>query len=333
MFPERMVFFGQDTPGVARIRQKLSQMRVPTRGDTDGHSKKQRGYGMWAQSTVAGMLRNEVYAGSWHWGKDPETRLTVQVPAIVSRETWEAAQAQRKKNTQSARRSLKHEYLMRRRLHCGKCGLKVYGRSSGNGRRLYYSCTASSRSGDIVKECDAPFFRTDHVDAAVWKWVKKLLTDPEVLERGLRQFQDQRDTENQPLLQRLTTIGGLISERQTQLERLLDLYLSGEFPKEVLTQRRIRLEESIGALEKELASLTVRLQGQTLSEGQIHSLQALATEVAAGIEIADENPEHRRRVIEELDVWGTLVIEDGQKVVYVRCIVDSTAVSVESTLT
>ena len=113
----------------------------------------------------------------------------------------------------------------------------------------------------------------------------------------------------------------------------LDLYLSGEFPKEVLTQRRIRLEESIGALEKEQASLTVRLQGQTLSEGQIHSLQALATEVAAGIEIADESPDLRRRVIEELDVWGTLVIEDGQKVIYVRCIIDGKIVPVGSTPT
>ncbi len=160
--------------------------------------------------------------------------------------------------------------------------------------------------------------------ATVLKWVKPV-TDP------LFEGPPKRVIRTDRLIPE--RIGVFGQHSQAQLERLLDLYLSGEFPKDTLTQRRIRLEESIGALEKEQASLTVRLQGQTLSEGQIHSLQALATEVAAGIEVADENPELRRRVIEELDVWGTLVIEDGQKVIYVRCIVDSTTVSLESTLT
>ena len=34
-----------------------------------------------------------------------------------------------------------------------------------------------------------------------------------------------------------------IQENQTQLDRLLDLYLSGDFPKEVLMERKDRLEQ------------------------------------------------------------------------------------------
>ena len=53
--------------------------------------------------------------------------------------------------------------------------------------------------------------------------------------------------------------------------------------------------------------------------------------------MASDNRQHdgayRRRVIESLDTWVTLVVEDGEKVVYVRCMVACDVLSIESSST
>ena len=132
---------------------------------------------------------------------------------------------------------------------------------------------------------------------------------------------------------RLSVIDDLLAENQKQLERLLDLYLSGDFPKEVLTERKARLEATITALEKERANLIATLEVQTLSDSQIVTIEDFAKRVAGGLAKAEESFEARRHIIDLLDVRATLTIEDGQKVVYVRCLVDKTALSIESTTT
>jgi hypothetical protein len=208
---------------------------------------------------------------------------------------------------------------------CGACGVKMAGgANSGDRKRQYYRCPAKRHRTDYVRECDLPGFRADQVDAVVWEWVKSLLLDPAALARGLGEHQAERERENAPLRERLRVVGDLIAGKQTQLDRLLDLYLSGEFPKEVLTERKARLETTISALEKERAGLVTRLEARTLTPGEIQSLQDFAAKVGQGLEVADTDFETRRRVIEYLDVQTTLTVEDGQKVAYAQCILRKT---------
>jgi hypothetical protein len=47
----------------------------------------------------------------------------------------------------------------------------------------------------------------------------------------------------------------------------------------------------------------------------------------------DKGFESRRRIIDELDVWATLTVEDGQKVVYARCMLGDEALSIEASST
>ena len=44
------------------------------------------------------------------------------------------------------------------------------------------------------------------------------------------------------------------------LERALDLYLAGDFPKEMLIDRQARLEKTISGLEHERAGLAAHLK-------------------------------------------------------------------------
>jgi site-specific DNA recombinase len=120
--------------GVSKIAHRLTDMGTPTFADRrpwQGVSK-QRDRGTWARSTVIRMLKNATYAGVWHYGKDSDSGefLEVEVPAIVSREVWEAAQAQRARNRTNAKRNRKYNYLIGRRVTCGRCNHKMLSHSA-----------------------------------------------------------------------------------------------------------------------------------------------------------------------------------------------------------
>jgi hypothetical protein len=282
------------------------------------------------------MLRNETYAGVWRYGKTKgprgglrretpkEEQIPVDVDSIVSRETWHAAQARLKENQRNAALNgrKRHNYLVGGRVTCGVCGLKMAGSADGRaGRYRYYRCPSKHRRTDVVRECSLPSFRADHVDAAVWEWIKSFLTDPEALAIGLRGIHQEREQENAPIRDRVAVVDDLLSENRTQLERLLDLYLSGEFPKEVLTERRSCLEGAISVLEKERAGLVAHLEARQPSAEQIQTLQEFAAEVSENLEAMDGDFDAMRRLIEAMDVQVTLAVEDGSKVVFGRCIV------------
>ena len=113
---------------------------------------------------------------------------------------------------------------------------------SGTGTRrsngklyLYYSCPGKKK--DYARTCDSPSFRADRVDATVWQWIKSFLVDPETLRRGLRGIQTEQERENAPIRERLAVVDDLLTQRREEYERLLDLYLAGEFPKAVLIEQ------------------------------------------------------------------------------------------------
>ena len=56
------------------------------------------------------------------------------------------------------------------------------------------------------------------------------MEDPTELTKGLDAYQEERDRETAPLRERLTVVDSLLAENRAQLERLLDLYLSGDLP-------------------------------------------------------------------------------------------------------
>ena len=195
-------------------------------------------------------------------------------------------------------------------------------KKSGRDRRrllLYYYCPASKKGAEYARSCETLTFRTDRVDAAVWEWVRAFLADPAALARGLELHQAERDKENEPLKTRLGVIDDLLADNRAQLSRLLDLYLAGDFPKEMLTERKTRLEAAVGALQREHDALAAQIAERTLTREQVQTLQDFAAQVAEGLEDADADLETRCGIVEDLDVWATLAVEDGQKVVYARC--------------
>ena len=314
------------------ISKRLTELEIPTQGDKpDSLVKKRNARGKWGRSTVWHMLQNETYAGTWYYSKakrvdgvtvrnPKENWLSVQVPAIVDHATFRAAQKKRESNMRMSRRNTKHEYLLRQRVTCGICSTKMFCRS-GPGKYAYYSCPVVA-DRDRLKQCNAKSFRVDQVDPAIWNWVKVLLSDPGELVEGLNEFQAAAERDYEPLRERLSVVKSLLEDNQEQLDRLLDLYLDGDFPKEMLLDRKKRLEATIEGLKEEQTAMLEQLDARILNQEQIESIQQFAAEIAEGLEAAEEDFDAQRRIIEMLDVQATLVEENGEKVVYARCALD-----------
>jgi site-specific DNA recombinase len=302
------------------IAKRLAEMAVPTWGDIHGMTAKKAGFAQWRSTTVRAMLRSKTYMGLWGYGtyggrKPASPRaVEIEVPALVSVEMWQAAQEQMAKNVATATRNTRYEYLLRTRVKC-EC---TYQMASMSRRRsgkvyLYYVCGrgATLPGGG----CGAPSFRADHVDALVWDWLKDWLQDPKDLVEKLEVYRTERKKANAPILAQIETIDGLLHEHRTQLERLIDLYLSGAVDKNVLVERKKRLEDTIVKLEVERGGMEMRLQ-DILRDDQICEVATFGERISAGVQSADGDFAERRRIVELLDVQAILAVEDGDKVIY-----------------
>jgi len=328
--------------GSKLIARKLSQMRVPTWQDVHGRLSKKRKHGEWADATITLILSNETYIGLWHYGKHKSPRernprsqwITVNVPAIISRELWDKAQAQKALNKAKARRNVKYDYLLRGCVTCGQCGSRVYAKSVWGakcGRKTYFYYGCNTVVGRVVgRHCGSPYFPAHAVDGLVWNWVKSLLSEPATLAEGLSAYQAEQDRLNEPLRDRLEVVDQIITTNRKQLDRLLELYLSGDFDKEMLLERKHTLETTLAGLERERTELEAHLSAHSLTQEQVQQLQDVARRVAKGLEAADDDFQTRLAIIETLDVRATLAVENGERVVYVRGILGDEALSITS---
>jgi site-specific DNA recombinase len=322
---------------ILEIARRLTKMRIPTRGDKQAHVAKKREWGIWSGAMVRHILTNETYTGTWYYGKtrmvdDGQARPTkakrgfgkqvarprdewiaVTVPSIINAQVFRAAQERLSLNKEQAQRNARREYLLGRRLHCAKCGYTYVGRTRREKNR-YYICNGGQQIP--VKVCNMPNFRGDLVDETVWQWVKDIIQHPESLAEGLLNIQEETNRANQALLDRLSIVEAQLAETEVQLSRLLDLYLSGDFPKEILVERKTRLEETVANLRKEHADLSSHINTVMITDEQLAEIEGFCTGVRDGLDNAAF--EDKRRLFDLLDVRGTLAVENGEKVVYVK---------------
>ena len=102
-------------------------------------------------------------------------------------------------------------------------------------------------------------------------------------------------------------------------EKLLDLYLSGDFPKDTLTERKARLDDTLLHLNRERAELQAHLHTTTLTAEHVGAIEGFCSSIRAGLDATTFA--EKRRIIELLDVRGKMAVEDDEKVVYVRCLI------------
>ena len=176
---------------------------------------KPRGQGPWTLSTVQKILTNEAYYGISYYNRhrsiesvrtdrpfgNHRTRkkqwrpreewVTIPVPAIIDKRTFDRVQEQLKKNKAFSRRNLYRDdrYLLRCLLRCGVCGLALCAGSTS--RYGYYRCSGKNALNvGRVEACPSPPVHADDLDTAVWRAIDSLLRSPELMTNA---WQHQRE--------------------------------------------------------------------------------------------------------------------------------------------
>lgn len=306
------------------IAKRLTDERIPSPTDIrrkEGiRGRKKRALYEWSGSVIAHYLDREVYKGIWVYGRKSNEPVTVEVPAIVSQELWEKAKKIRKQKYIENMPSRKNSYLFARRIRCGLCSSVVVG-TPVNGY-LYYRCLALKKGKVIGVTCHAPHFRLEPVERIVWNWIKSLLSDPQTLQEGLDARIAETETQINPFRERLEMVENLIEQNRNELERALELYLSDQFPKEMLISRKNELEKTLQSLEKEKVRLSEVIEDHTLSPQQIQNIYEFAASIGESLDAADQDFHKRRSIVDALDVRVVLTVENGEKVIYAQCALD-----------
>ncbi len=338
----RMVFqwyvHGDESGSVSTIKiaLRLTEMGISSPGMRFNWARK-RAANCWSTNAIYRLLRVSTYAGRFAYQRQRQTEdllgkrrierpqeewIEVDIPAIIDQELWEAAQRKLDKGRKLSVRKAIHQYLLGRRIRC-KCGYGVHGTPYGSKRRLVYVCNARHRAVDRQWKCPLPAFSVEEVDAVVWAWVTDKMLDPEKLAAGIQELDEQNGKQQ---AQQVRTKAALVKERddvQEQLNRLLDLYIAGSFDKDMLDTKRGKLDLMHKALNKEIAALDAMTSVGPPTEEEIYCLKNFASTIRVGLDNCDFDT--KRRIVDLLNVEATLAVEEGQKVVYVSTLLQSSA--------
>lgn len=287
----------------------LTAKGYPTPGDK-GKFKKKQGRGVWSHSTVGQILRNPIYKGEFSY-----SGISVEVPALVSSNLWQAAQNKRKKAAIYISRRRKHSYLLSGRVFCKKCGSPMSGGTYKSGKNLisYYRCNRHIKR-EKIGECDVSRnFRTDLVHKVVVNWLIDVLQDEQRLEEGLRAYQEEQASQYAPLTEELKTTRGIVDKAKRQLSRLLDAFLDDKMNKGLFLDKQKEIEQRISDGEERITTIEEKLQAVLLTPERIADIKQFAAMVKEGAELLPDEPEAQKKIIAALDVQVFLTPLDGKQ--------------------
>lgn len=248
--------------------------------------------GRWAKSTVLRILRNETYAGVWHYNKHYNSEplkasarnryqrttkgscrlrpraewLPVALPSelcIVPRDLWQRVQQQLTKNITFSPRNGKHSYLLKGLVRCGGCG-GAYTGDPCHGK-YYYRCINRCKKMPTIKE--------ESLDEAVWTAVAEVMLNPATIFSQASKI-NARITENERISNtEARTISHALEQVRKEETRLLEAYRTGIISPaqlgqelELLKQRQGVLETRERYLQKSTGTLSIDKLPRTLEE-------------------------------------------------------------------
>lgn len=270
------------------IAKRLTDMGIPT-------SRASRKVSGWRSDVIWQILTRETYNGVWRYGKsirrgskrEPrplDEQIIVNVPPIVSRETWDLAQARRAYNSRIAKRKLKHKYLIRGLIFCG-CGRSMTGGGSRN-KNFYYYC-ARRYAGNVAigsELCHEPLVDAKLIEHVAWDYIMSLTTNPEQFEQKLRQAQAQETESMRPKQKELDHVQALLKDTEKEADEIARATRKAKgIVAEKLEQQGEEVNKRYQALTKHKAKLQKALAFE-LTERNIHNLLEFREAVAVGLE-------------------------------------------------
>ena len=194
----------------------------------------------WRDSTIVGIIENEIYKGDFVHGKNTKhpTYYEDVVEPIISKEMWEDCQVQKKKNSRSYQRTLTYLYLQK--LKCPKCnrilGGKATTKKNGN-TYFYYYCN----------DCKIQF-KEKVINDYFSQFINELTEYDSVVNQFFLPMIKQKFDEPKEQLEKE------INNQKNKLERIKKAYVNGVFELQEYNEERKIVEKAISELENKLDS-------------------------------------------------------------------------------
>ena len=205
------------------------------------------------------ILCNRKYLGEYRYG---EIVIPDAIPAIVSSELFERAQARVQKNKRAPSRSKAIvEYLLTTKLFCGKCGTFMVGESATNRFKTtynYYKCLSAKRK----RGCTMKSVKKDWIERAVVQDTVNYVLQDSVIKSIAKELvaKQEQDDFVLPMLQQQ------LADTEKGLENLVNAIQQGMLTS--TTKKRLEELEATKA-DIEIKILQANLQKDFLTEEHI----------------------------------------------------------------
>ncbi len=222
-----------------------------------------------ARNTVYSILKNEKYAGIYHFNDEIFINM---FPQIVPREIYEKVRNRTELN-KYGKRSTEVTYLLRHKLKCGYCGQSINGEcgTSQQGHRLYYyKCWGRKhRNG-----CTKSILHKQEFEDFVLNKILEILQSPKYLNTMIDNLMQIQNSETCNTL--LTTLLKEQKQIQTALDNVMTAIEQG-IVNNTTNKRMKDLENQLADLEKQIiierSKSSFKLTRQEIMEYYLKALQ------------------------------------------------------------
>jgi len=278
------------------------------------------GRSVWSIVCISGMLANPTYKGRARYNRHqaippttgrkstrlklrpPEEWIEIPVPAIISEDLFDAAQRVARDHTYfSPRRSQPDQWLLRRLVVCGHCGVKSYCQDHWRGARhglRYYVCNRrrSLEAGGPDRACPQPSTRAEELDSLVWDQVRQALLRPEILVKGQATLGARAGRPDDELLKaQLERLDRRLQQTESERRRVVDLYQMQAIELSDFQTRHQEVVSRHRQLELERETLLAQRQELAVNNRLSRKVEAFARRVRHGIDTL--NFEQRQKLV------------------------------------
>ena len=260
----------------------------------------------WKPNRLHFILKNPVYYGR-HTVKSQNGPIEREVPALVTREIWDATRAGLVRNRKLSTRNAKNRYLLRGLISCSRCGRGYTGAYSVTRKGVVkreYRCSGQFISATAIpgERCRAKILPADMVEERVWQDCRRFIEDPgQTLQDAESELRKRTgDTVNADIERRRLT--RLLAEKEAERERVMTLFRRGRASLEDVEQQLDAIQGEATEIRGQLEVLRVQQDVAAAYEAHHAEARALLVRLRDRLEAieAEDDWDTKRMVVETL---------------------------------
>ncbi|MEG6615341.1 recombinase family protein [Peptococcaceae bacterium 1198_IL3148] len=254
-----------------KVADYLNSLSIPTHYAKDDR-KMQRGKrkvntsGIWRPNKVQRILKNTTYKGIHYYGKRSDKvreLIPREMPAIVDEEAWDKAQQVLHGNMLEATRNSKRQYLLRRLIKCGECGLTYHGtayKGPGGKLKAYYVCGGKNAyAGPLNGKCKSKNIPKDWIEEITWQTCVNFILNPGDAIKELQDNIEEQKSHKAEIETEMQLISRSIKDKETEKQSILDLYRKKVINIGDVTNQLNKIEKETLSLEQHIKELEQKL--------------------------------------------------------------------------